>query len=320
MPIIDQGGQVTLAIRRWLGIGALTLAAFLTLTVAAHALSSRTLKRAAAPAAPRLQTKARSGQSGPYPSTGFRLQASNGYRIFVVGLPGRTAARHDIVGLRAETDGAFSTYIVRGNVTSKTIKAQIGGLGTIDMSFHRTRGIHHVRPRCAKHPYKVKAGVWRGSIDFTGESGYTTVSATEAKPTWLYGPASCGSVRGSTTGAWLNNSGRDTHFEAYQNGGPGTRTDFNATVYHSSKRMGIVREVWTHGPADAFTYNGKLTKARVTPPAPFSGSATYRRSGRYGKGTMNGDLSATFPGGSTASLVTRKNAAHFQHAEVREVH
>jgi hypothetical protein len=306
---------------RTAGFGALSLAALLMVAAGAQGSTAASLERLAVSSSNGFPAQAGAERSDrPFPSTGFRLKSSNGYRIFVVGLPEGFAAHHDIVGLRAETDGAFSTYVVRGHVTARRIRAQIGDLGKIDMSFHPHAAVRRVSPRCSRRHYKVRSGTWRGTIEFAGESGYTSVSAAQAKPTWLYGPASCETATSDPDGAWLNNSGPQTFFEAYQNGGPGTATQFSANELESTRQMGISREVWTRGPASAFTYNGRLTRARVEPPAPFAGSAIYKKTTRAGKGTLKGDLSASFPGGPTVSLVGQRNAAYIQHGTITIVH
>lgn len=304
---------------RWLV--ALVLVAVGLIAPSAHGSTAKSLARVAATSPDAFQTKASAPRSGrAVPSTGFRLPSSNGYRIFVVGLPKGIAARQDLVALRAETDGAFSTYVVRGDVTARAIKARIGDLGKIDMTFHPHRDTRRVKPRCWSRHFKVRLGTWRGTISFTGESGYTSVIAERAKPTWLYGPRSCETANSDPTGAWLNNSTRRTFFETYQNGGPGTPTEFTATEFESSDEMGIAREVWTRGSASAFTYNRRLTKAIVDPPAPFGGSATFKQTRRPGKGTLAGDLRASFVGGPTVRLVGRRNAAYIQHGTIRIVH
>ena len=268
---------------------------------------------------PKLAAKAVERDNGPFPSTGFVLRSSNGYKLFVVGFPDETVAHHAVVGLKAEGPGNLSNYVVRGTVGRRTIKAKIGDLGSIDMTFHPDHRIGHYRPPCHHRHHKVKLGTWRGTVSFTGEGGYTSVSATRARPTWLYAPESCGgaSVGPHTNGAWLNNSGRSFFFEAYQNRGPGTTTRFDAAEFESTPGMGIIRVVWTKGSPRAFTYNRHLTKATVKPPAPFDGKATF--AGHHGNGQLSGSLSASFVGGPTVSLAGSRTKAYIQYARIWNV-
>jgi hypothetical protein len=299
-------------------IGAAILAGTLALAPVAKAANAPIGDWDTASSSERAQAMA-THRSRPYPSTGFRVRGTGGYRIFVTGYPKGTVAHHDVVSLVAEADGALAGYTVRGEVTSKRIKADVGEFGSIDMRFHPRKGHGHFTPTCSSSRYKVKRGRWRGEIDFSGESGYTTVSAKRAKPTWLSEPTGCSSVdTGSgVRGVWLDNISGQTFFDAYQNGGPGTRTQFDATKFEgSSGGVDIVRQVWTDGSPDAFTYNKRLTKASATPPAPFHGSVSFTRSPHSRKGTLEGDLTATFPGTGPVGLVGSKNDASIQHARV----
>jgi hypothetical protein len=307
--------------RRTAGLGALVLMAALATTPGAHGSTLTSPKRLAAPSLRPLQRPS-THRSEPFPSTGFRLRASNGYHIFVTGYPKGAVSHHDEVSLFAKTDGAVAGYTVRGEVTSRRIRADIGTLGSIDMRFHRGKGHRHFRVACSSGRYKGKWGAWRGKVDFTGESGYTAVSASHAKPTWLYEPSGCSSVTTGTgiRGVWLDDISAQTFFDAYQNKGRGTRTQFDATEFEASSGMDIIRQVWTHGSPSAFTYNKRLTKATAIPPAPFAGSVDFTRTRHSRKGTLKGDLTAIFPGTGPVSLVGPKNDARIQHAEVTITH
>ena len=184
------------------------------------------------------------------------------------------------------------------------------------MRFHRRKGSRHYRIPCASGRYRGEWGIWRGKIKFTGESGYTAVSARHAKPIWLEQTSGCSSIEtgSGTPGVWLDNVSGQTFFDAYQNKGPGTRVQFLATDFESNSRIAIVRQVWTHGPPSTFSYDKRLTEATATPPAPFAGSISFTRHRHSRKGTVKGDLTATFPGTGPIGLVGSKNDASLRHA------
>jgi hypothetical protein len=265
----------------------------------------------------------------PLRTTGFRVSGTNGYTVFVTWLPaGFAGTPTPQVGIKAITAGAFSTYVVPGTASRTRIEAQFGALGTLDMTFHPSGRLGHYHPRCSgrryhlKRRYLVKEGTWRGTINFTGEAGYTTVAASQAKPTYLFDPRTCESISGGKGdgGGWLSNAGTSTFFDAYQNGGPGTRTSFRAAEFEPGAAIGIYREVWVTGPPEAFTYNTALTNATVAPPPPFQGQASVQAFGKNRIGTLTGTLAASFPGGPTASLTGPDGAAHLEYAKVKIGH
>jgi hypothetical protein len=307
--------EVKFALRRTAGLGALALAASLIVAPAADGLKIASPPRLAPPSPPLQKV---SSHRSVLPSTGFHVRGSNGYRILVDGEPKGAVSHHAEVFVLVETDGAVADYSVRGEVTSNRIKAHVGALGSIDMRFHRRKGSRRYRIPCAGNRNKGEWGIWRGKINFTGESGYTAVSARRAKPIWLFQTNGCSDVETGSgiRGVWLSNISGQTFFDAYQNKGPGTRVQFDATDFEHTDGVDIVRQVWTPGSPKTFRYNKRLTKATATPPAPFGGSVSFTRKRHSRKGILKGDLTATFPGTGPIGLVGVKNDARLRHAIV----
>lgn len=257
-------------------------------------------------------------------STGFRLPASNGYTLYVSAIALPKKPGKGLVGLTARSSGAESTYGARGTVTPKRIAADFGPLGSVQMSLHRRRGMRRVHPNCGPDRHRhfsVQNGVWRGSVSFSGEGGYTAAAASVAKPTYLYGPIGCESVIGGDNirSVALNNLGMGTSFDADQNRGPGTAVRFFGLEVERSVPISIVRQVWSVGGPETFSYDAVLTTATVAPPPPFSGQATFQREDRLGNGTLSGTLAATFPGGPTVNLTGPSRAANLSHSKVTMV-
>jgi hypothetical protein len=261
----------------------------------------------------------------PHHATGLRVQASNGYTAFVTGLPKGVIGPTAGVGIKLITSGASATYLVPGTFGRRRIVAQFGDLGSLDVTFHPSGKLGRYHPQCTRSRYRVKKGVWEGSINFTGDGGYTTLAATQAKPTFLFDPQVCESITGGKAdgGGWLSVAGQSTFFDAYQNDGRGTSTAFRAAEFESGTPMVISREVWTTGTPQAFTYDNALTNATAQPPPPFQGLATFqstRRNGFGRDGTFTGSLSASFPGGPTVSLTDPGSSAHIEYANVKIGH
>jgi hypothetical protein len=83
-------------------------------------------------------------------------------------------------------------------------------------------------------------------------------------------------------------------------------TSFSATIIEAVKRdFAIFRSIQATAGLTAFSVassHGRVDEATVTPPAPFSGSATYRRAVAEKSESWLGSLVGDFPGLGTVSL------------------
>jgi hypothetical protein len=83
-------------------------------------------------------------------------------------------------------------------------------------------------------------------------------------------------------------------------------TSFSATIIESIQRgFAVFRSIQVTAGLTAFSdvsSHGRVDEATVTPPAPFSGSATYRRAVAKKSETWLGSLAGDFPGLGTVSL------------------
>lgn len=243
------------------------------------------------------------GEAPASPSNGFSLPATNGYTLNVIGVPeSESELPLSIVALIAKARGAKVEYLVQGTVSEDAISAQIGTLGSVSMHFEPSGAIATYRQGCTHGLFaRGRQGIWTGTVHFSGENGFTSASAIEASPTWPGSKVGCSwssvgtSIGSGERGAFLSVEGLSS-FHAIQNKGPGTPTQFEAIAHEQQPGLSIRSEVWTRGSAHAFTYDKKLQRASVRPPAPFSGSAKFHRKPGRQSGSWSGTLSASFPG------------------------
>ena len=123
----------------------------------------------------------------------FSFLASKGYEIVVEGAestvflsvfrPGAagraTSSSSGAAKGPSSFGAAITTYIARGEVSSRGLRAGFADLGRVAVHFHpsgagRSRG-------CRRAGHSLLAGVFRGEIDFEGEGGYTSAHLHRAK-------------------------------------------------------------------------------------------------------------------------------------------
>jgi hypothetical protein len=252
----------------------------------------------------------------------FALPTANGYRITVSGQMGATG---DNVLLVVRGHDAAVSYRSRGTVTQHKIAAPFGHRGEISLHFHpsgKTRRLKLPEGCLRSEPAVVKArlGTFSGSVRFRGEADYTEVFAHRVKggvgnPLAVDRELECetrpmDSRRLRARGVHLEAAGRSfgaIDFQAWARLGwvfrPTTNRlfsdrapdAFTASLHESRERMLISRIVVAPGRASDFTFERSLGSARVIPPAPFSGSASFSRPNN-GSTAWTGDLAVPLPG------------------------
>jgi hypothetical protein len=260
----------------------------------------------------RAELRAETGTStprGPFMPK-FQLHVHGGYRVGVFGI-GSTAILEVFRGhARAAT-----AYVARGTVTPGRIQATFGDLGEVTMRFRPSGQSSLSKPLRHCHGasrYRSRLGVFAGSFRFKGENGYISIHAHRAK----------GEVRESLT-ARCGLQGRGLSHGAARASGDGFQSiepeSLGASWRHgvsaasfaaigfksqllylsfaeqSEGALAKIRFAFTSGPSKALSINDALTQARVTPPAPFKGTGTYRAA-PDGTTTWTGALSVNFPG------------------------
>jgi hypothetical protein len=237
----------------------------------------------------------------------FQLKGSRGFSISV-------SARSHQVSLQARKGALSASYSTRGIFSSKRIKAGFGNLGSVSVRFKpsgRPRR-HAPAENCEGADTVVQPGRFVGTVRFEGEQAYTTVRASKAKGKLTFTPRQVCRNEGEggpplhLTTLTATSRSEGVVFVALKIalGGPGFSA-FGATLLESQGGLLIARSTEAKAGASAFTTSGQgreITSATITPPSPFTGSATYEKQ----KGlpaTWTGSLAGTFLGRGEVSLV-----------------
>ncbi len=250
--------------------------------------------------------------------TSIRLPAQNGYQIALLGSDSRV-----VLEIGRKHSDAIAAYVAPGVVTRRRLQADFGAFGRIEMHFRPAAGKSGGggRPECRSHEIRVsRRGFFVGSFRFEGESGYVSVRAHRARGEVVSSGGRCSShgpfMRARRTAArarrprdlgpqprfffagWRHavDSAEFAALELF-----GTPL-FLASSEHSEGRLAVVRLAFVigHNPR-AFTLDDAITKATLSPPAPFHGTGTYTAA-PDGTRTWEGSLSINFPGAPRFAL------------------
>jgi len=254
-----------------------------------------------------------------------RLENRDGYEISVLGF-----GQSVVLGVSRgdELSGVeTSLYLAHGEVTPTSIRASFADRGRVSLRF-RPKGRPLRLPAglgCPLPPDGVvgRTGVFVGKLSFRGEAGYTSVDARRAQGSSIDAGAltSCLGGLGAKRRAALPPPGVSTHptpgpkptalaadaklplaRTVFAAEARGTRRPlFLALSEASEGSLGIVRYAFAPGPRAAFAFDDALSLAGVTPPAPFSGTATFQRGAGAAK-SWSGSLAVSFLGAPGVAL------------------
>jgi hypothetical protein len=253
-------------------------------------------------------TQVRAAAKRPLPAPGsFRIQASNGYTLYVMGVSGR-GDREGFVMVHAFARGKSVTYTVPATVTETSIQADLGPVGQIAVAFQRTG--RAVRIPCRGQKIAFDSGTYEGVVAFHGEEGYTAVDVTSVPGDarqWLDGICDggwsfevfAGRPRGARLKVRNPALGQEMSVHKSRPDAAGGITAW--TREYTSNRISIERRVGMRIPSAAFTYDRRLRTATVRPAAPFSGSAHFDRRKKAGQ-RWSGNLTVDLPGKSDLPL------------------
>jgi hypothetical protein len=247
----------------------------------------------------------------------FGLTGAHGYRIAVEGR-GSTAA---ITVSRRHTM-AITTYIARAKVSATGIRADFAGLGRVAVRFHPSGGATAGASRGGcKGPdhFTFRRGFFRGRVDFDGEGGYTSahvrrVRGTVTSPLALNcsgpphrlpppGEGSLFGGRGHAKIAYLQAESKSAL------GGTsliaadirGRKALYFATAEQSEGQVAVSRIAFALASPLTFAFDNSLSTAGLTPPPPFSGTATFQHN-PDGSKSWTGSLAISFPGAEDVPL------------------
>jgi hypothetical protein len=261
----------------------------------------------------------------------FTLKGTHGYEITVVGyLGGRPS-----VTLYAKRGHTEVEYTAPGAVTEEAMRARFGSLGSVDVHFEPSGQVREAVNYCdSTHPtVAVRLGSFVGTIDFHGERDYTAVGATHAEggvgnDLALPGEPENARCKDLAAGGDITQKAQFTSLGAASSkshvyfsaiatteveGGSSPATSHVILAAGSStkqKKMMINRSVIAEAPASDFSFDAGLDSAAVTPPAPFSGTARFRKGA--GTSSWTGSLEVPIPGLGTVALAGPGFHAHFE--------
>jgi len=245
-------------------------------------------------------TQPRSAPTTPLPIPGaFRLPASNGYTLSVVAAPPRAGSSGSLL-IFASAKGKGAFYKAPATLTETSMQADLGELGEISVSFHRTG--EPTSASCGKETIAFDSGEYEGKIDFHGEEGYTSLEASAAPGNIDYFlSAVCGTIvstgpPGRARGAalFVRNPALGPQLSVRESR-PGAAAQIAAWTSEYSNGIRSERFVRLRMPGEDFSYDRRLRTATVSPPVPFAGSARFDLGKKAGR-RWSGDLTVDLPG------------------------
>jgi len=231
----------------------------------------------------------------------IELESSNDYEIEVAAL---REGRHAPIALVSAKQGPLEAhYEVRAEL-GVGIHAAFGSLGQLDVSFERhDKKVTRPEPGCR---WISESGVFRGSFRFTGEGGYTAVETVDPEgrvlrlPNGFCGfeddrPARLGipGLNQTVLAAQAERNGGTVSFEASR-WNVDRSVSFEASLRERVGEMRILRTAKARGTTRTFL-SSKKSRASVSPPQPFRGSARFRDPA-HRPASWTGSLHVSFPG------------------------
>jgi hypothetical protein len=267
-----------------------------------------------APVELRKLVRERTDRGGRQPAfhPAFVLKSQNGYWVEVVG-SGDNVVIYVVPSRNASNATA---YVARGTVTRSRLVASFGKFGRVSMRFRASAQRTRAKPNrdCkGRSRFEDQLGTYVGQFSFRGEGGYVSVKARRAMgqiggiaPRCRPGRSALrrelathpsqngfwGPEEPYLTSSWRHGVG-SAHFAAVQEG---KQTILIARTEQSHGKFAIFRiALLAASSPQALQVSDALTAARVSPPAPFHGTGTYRAA-PDGTVSWTGALSVNFPG------------------------
>ncbi|HEU5104869.1 MAG TPA: hypothetical protein VFU11_03430 [Solirubrobacterales bacterium] len=257
----------------------------------------------------------------------FSLQGTHGYEGQVLGTT-KSVFKHGGVYLFVTSRKAAVIYIAPANVTATSIEADLGPVGRISVVFEPEGEPKTIRSSCDEGAsIQVQPGSWVGTVDLTGEEGFTHAEASRVKSTaspFLH--LVCGGVGiGETTGKGIRGARlvaraamrKDSRFLQVNQNWPGGPVRVEASTVEKHHSLIVSREVVYRYRGSAFDFDPELRLAVLDPPSPFSGHATYSRNAKP-RNQWTGNLLLDFPGRADVPMTGSRFNAALWHARRTE--
>jgi hypothetical protein len=251
----------------------------------------------------------------------FKLEGSNGYSVFVVGVPAHKGQPANVaIFVSGKRDGAF--YDAPATLTKTSMQASFGALGEIAVTFHPSGRAKRVRPSCGGRSLVFDSGAYEGTIRFNGEEGFTSVEATSANgDLGFLLDLLCPGISGGSGGPFLSGaelnaysgpSPQSANVKVVKNR-PSARAHYEAEVFEVHEGISISRFANVVEAASTFVFDSKVQTATVHPSAPFSGTGRFRRAAKPAN-QWSGNLTVDLPGRAGVELTGSDDRAKLAHA------
>jgi hypothetical protein len=245
----------------------------------------------------------------------FKLGASNGYRVEVDSVAQQGT---DLFATKGKVE---ATYEVKGGLTSDNgIDAKLPGVGEITVKFKPSGPPRELPPdrNCKGRSDLIRAGVFRGTIEFEGEGGFTKVETGSARGTVFESFKQVCKI--GSSGKELSDSQLTLLDATNDHESEDLVVSASTFVSHSKPKFAIAsieanlssqrhgmtvnRSVSSLGHLNLLKLTGpggSLQSALVTPPPPFTGTGSFQLTSKT-SATWTGTLSVEFPGTGPVSL------------------
>jgi hypothetical protein len=240
----------------------------------------------------------------------FSIPSGEGQNVDVV--VGDERAEMTVVVQRSSTDPlSVGRYDAPAQVGPRRVRAQLGRYGALDLRFQPEGKpfVHRLTSDCKTKLWK---GTFVGTASYAGEAGSDPAATTAVRGRLARSRDGCSTLLGkrkgvdgggypTATGVQAIDAGRDaaTLFWAYHEEGlPGARLEVRHLFREG--RVTVAHLLFLQAPKATLTYDRRLSRATVAPPAPFTGTASFERHGRSRSWT--GDLAVTLMGGELVPL------------------
>jgi hypothetical protein len=246
--------------------------------------------------------------------TSFELQGTNGYAIWVSAYSRRRDGKGWIsIAAGGKQGAAFyrAPARVRGEAardsTATSIEADLGKFGRVSLLLNRSGYEESFRFPCGGPRETFEPSTYEGTFEFEGEGGYTRAAATSIPfaPYLFVGSIDChGSGSGESSGPGVPGArlkglsfahDRVLAFQVNKNSRR-SRVFYSASVREQREGIYIHRTIEGTAGSGAFRFDPNLRSATLSPPSPFSGSATARRDRNSLLLSWQGNLKLAFPG------------------------
>jgi hypothetical protein len=241
------------------------------------------------------------------------LAGTHGYRLTISGTSGD-------VSVRARNDTASVNYYLFGNkLRGDRINARLPGVGRISLRFHeRSRSYRGAQDNCRRPRTLIRKGVFVGWIKIRGERDYTRAESRHVRGKIVRRASDECDRRptaraSSTSGEWFGagtTRGRSGNLSFMAFAMPLTKLRSELVFAASLMRVrgGMViqsAQIATSEDAAALEIADPPRSATVTPPAPFTGTATFQQESAD-QFSWTGDLAVELPGSGEVSLAGPK--------------